>query len=135
MERGIVKLKNLIDRLLFRTSLDNFSDDMVEVDRFAACLFYRIDLVLVKDVIQFILLCGRLITIELDRWESELTLLHIVVNLFVEILTHVGLENDWEVVPVPLAFAASLLQRKDKGLEDVKITYRESEDQSVQIVN
>jgi len=50
----------------------------------------------------------RIVTSELNRRESELRLLHIVIDLLVEVLTHVRLENDREMVTVPLPRAASI---------------------------
>ena len=109
-ESWIIELKNLIDALLFGTSLTKLSHDMVEVNRFATCHFDFINLIFVKDVSKHMLLCRSVVPVELYRWESELALLHVVVDLLVEVLAHVRLKNDWEVVPVPLAFAASLLK-------------------------
>jgi hypothetical protein len=79
-----------------------------EVDRPASNILNLFDLVFVENVVQGGRLGGRFISVELDRWESELWLLHVVVNLLVEVLAHVGLKNHWEVVSVPVSLAASL---------------------------
>lgn len=78
-----------------------------------------LQLVLVEDVAEVSQLGRRLVPFKLQCWESELTLLHIVVDLLVEILTHVCLKDDWEVVSEPFSVAASV----------------ESQDQRVQIVD
>lgn len=56
-----------------------------------------------------------IVPVELNRWESELRLLHVVIDLFVEVVAHVGLENHREMVSVPLALTPSLI--KSKGNE------------------
>ena len=71
----------------------------------------------------------RIVTSELNRRESELRLLHIVIDLLVEVLTHVRLENDREMVTVPLPRAASLQTRKtNQQSSQTKKTYIEAKD-------
>lgn len=81
---------------------------MSEVDRTATTLLDFFDLVFVEDLMQVYLLSCAVVAEEFNRRESELRLLHIVVDLLVEVLAHVRLKNHREVVPVPVAVAASI---------------------------
>ena len=107
-EGRILKLKNIGHSLVFVASLDDLCDNMRVVDRTAAALLYLFQLVLVENVVQVRLLNRQVITSELNRWESELRLLHVVVNLLVEILAHVRLKDHWKMISIPLPLASSV---------------------------
>jgi len=92
---------------------------MSKVDRLSTAALDLLHLVFVEDVAEISQLSRRLIPFKLQCWESELILLHIVVYLLVEILTHVCLKDDWEVVSEPFSVAASV----------------ESQDQCVQVID
>ena len=47
-----------------------------------------------------------IITWEFHSWEGDLTLLQIIVNCFIEVLAHISLHYDWEVVSEPLTLTA-----------------------------
>ena len=89
------------------------------VDRATAALLDLFQLVFVENVVQVRLLNRQVITSKLNRWESELRLLHVVVDLLVEILAHVRLKNHWKMISIPLPLASSV----------------ESEYQRVQVIN
>lgn len=57
-------------------------------------------------MVQFSYLSRLIITFELYCWESELTLLHIVVDLLIEIVAHICLEDDREMISEPYSVAA-----------------------------
>jgi len=57
---------------------------------------------------QTVLLCYLVIAGEVNCWKNEFRLLHIVVNSLIEVLTHVGFENDGKVVTVPLTLVSTL---------------------------
>ena len=78
------------------------------VDRASAALLYLFQLVFVENVVQVRLLNRQVITSELNRWESELRLFHVVVNLLVEILAHVRLKDHWKMISIPLSLASSV---------------------------
>ena len=107
-EGRILKLKNIGHCLVFVASLDDLCDNMRVVDRAAAALLDLFQLVLVENVVQVRLLNRQVIASELNRWESELRLLHVVVNLLVEVLTHVRLKDHWKMVSIPLPLASSV---------------------------
>ena len=45
---------------------------------------------------------------EFKSREMHLTLLHVVVDSFVEVLAHSGFEDDWEMVSKPFSLTTSL---------------------------
>ena len=47
-------------------------------------------------------------TAKLNRWEGELALLHICIDLLIEVLAHVCFENHREVIPIPRALVPCL---------------------------
>ena len=81
---------------------------MEEVDVLAKAGIDLLHLIRVENVGQ--ISCPRflIITCKLDGRKSELRLLHIIINCFVKVLTHVGLHNYWEMVSEPLALSSSL---------------------------
>lgn len=81
---------------------------MREVNGAAALRFYRLEVLLVEDVGDFCHFSGGVIASELNGRESDLRLLHIIVNLLVEILRHVCLDDNREVIAVPFTRAARL---------------------------
>ena len=53
---------------------------------------------------------------EFESWKMHLTLLHVVVDSFVEVLAHTGFEDDWEMVPKPFTLRSSLQRSFIKNL-------------------
>ena len=103
-----IGLEDLRECLIFAFLFDELGDQVGEVDGSADVLFDLLDLLLIEDVVQTIYLGGSVIAIKLDSWESEFTLFHVVVDLLVEVLAHVCLKDDWEMIAVPVAIAARL---------------------------
>ena len=107
LEEGrTVKLEQVREGLTVRASFNQLCDHMSEVDRATTSLQYLIQLVLVKNVIKFRSFRTHLVPIKLYRRESELILFHVVIDLLIEILAHIGLKDHREVVTVPFTAAA-----------------------------
>ena len=79
-----------------------------EVDGFAKSIRYRLGLVVVEDVRKFTLDLCIGISGPFYSWESVFWLLHVIVYRFVEVLIHVSLHDDWEVIAIPLSLRASV---------------------------
>ena len=88
---------------------------MREVNRFATFRLDFFHLFLIKNVTQVCRLCGHFVSTEFNRWESELGLLHVVVDLLVEVLAHISLKDDGEVVSEPLA-VATCVESEDESV-------------------
>ena len=53
---------------------------------------------------------------EFESWKMHLTLLHVVVDSFVEVLAHTGFEDDWEMVSKPFSLGSSLNESLSRTL-------------------
>ena len=72
LENRVFELQDLGHGEVFRASLYDFSDDMVEIDRFADNFLNLVDLVLVVNVVQRGHFRCLVVPVKLNRWESEL---------------------------------------------------------------
>ena len=91
LEGWVVQLQELTESLILSLGLDYLSEEMSVVQRFAKDEIHLFVLVHVEDVRDLgengLLFVPR----EFNCWEGELTLLHVVVYRFVEVVAHVGL--------------------------------------------
>ena len=107
-EGWIFKFEDIGQCICLLAPLDKLCDNMSEVDWFSACSLDLFYLVFVEDMTKISILGLHFISLKLHGRESELTLLHVVIDLFIKVLTHICLKNNWEMIPEPLAIAASI---------------------------
>lgn len=104
--------------LISRLVLDSFGEEVLEVDRLTIALDHFLVLVVVVDVREFALDLAVGKASPFYSWESHLILLHVVVDVLVEVLAHVCLHDYREVVSIPLALSSSV-KSQDHRIEIV----------------
>ena len=75
---------------------------MSEIDRFTYSLIHQSKLIFIIDMLQLSYPLLLVIASKLNRWESELVQLDVIVDLIIKVLAHVGFHYHGEMVTIPL---------------------------------
>ena len=106
--------EGLISRLVF----DSFGEEVLEVDRLTVALGHFFVLVVVVDVREFVLDLRVRKAGPFYSRESHLVLLHVVVDVLVEVLAHICLHDYREVISIPISLSSGV-ESKDHRIEIV----------------